>query len=116
MPGNWCLWWHVSDEEPIFEGDRAAISDDEDGEGKVGRRTFCPAIYRDAIIKMMEKHYCAHPLIPGYSHPDAEGIKHWAVQSMYNFCVKHDLPEVWVYLWENWYRKGRWGTMGAVRA
>jgi hypothetical protein len=57
---------------------------------------------------MMEKHYCAHPLIPGYAHPSPEGIKKWAIQQMYNFCVKHDLCEVWAYLWENWYRKGQW--------
>lgn len=35
----------------------------------------------------MEQHYCTHPVIPGYAAPD---------------------PEVWAYLWENWYRKGRW--------
>ena len=27
---------------------------------------------------------------------------------MYDFCVKHKLPEVWVYHCENWYHKGRW--------
>ncbi|KAJ6505492.1 hypothetical protein C8R45DRAFT_1051083 [Mycena sanguinolenta] len=27
---------------------------------------------------------------------------------MYTFCVKHKLPEVWAYLWENWYRRSRW--------
>ncbi|KAI9104887.1 hypothetical protein DFS34DRAFT_573088, partial [Phlyctochytrium arcticum] len=29
-------------------------------------------------------------------------------QNMYNYCEDNDLPEVWAYLWENWYRKGRW--------
>jgi hypothetical protein len=57
---------------------------------------------------MMERHLCAHPLIPGYSAPSREGIKEWAVKQMYEFCVKHDLREVWAYLWENWYRRGRW--------
>lgn len=28
---------------------------------------------------MMERHYCAHPSIPGYGPPDAIGIKRWAV-------------------------------------
>jgi hypothetical protein len=60
------------------------------------------------IIKMVERHYCAHPLVSGYAPPEPIGIKLWAVQQMYNFCVKHELPEVWAYLWENWYRRGRW--------
>lgn len=82
------------------------VSEGED-DGK-GRHTFCPALYRDPIIKMVERHYCAHPLVPGYAPPEPIGIKRWAVQQMYNFCVKHELPEVWAYLWENWYRKGHW--------
>jgi hypothetical protein len=70
--------------------------------------TFCPAEFRDAIIEMMEKHLCAHPSIPGKSHPSAEGIREWAVRQIYQFCITHDLREVWAYLWENWYRRGRW--------
>jgi hypothetical protein len=71
-------------------------------------RTFCPAEHRDTIISLMERHLCAHPLIPGYSHPSAQGIRDWAVKAMYNFCVEHDLRETWAYLWENWYRSDRW--------
>jgi len=98
--------------------ERAAVSEKAAGENEAdfsdgednnkGRRTFCPALYRDPIVKMIERHYCAHPLVPGYAPPEPIGIKRWAVQQMYNFCVKHELPEVWAYLWENWYRKGRW--------
>ena len=84
------------------------VSDEDEDNGAPGRRTFCPPLYREPIINMMERHYCAHPSIPGSSPPDAKLIKQWAVQRMYDFCVKHELPEVWVYLWENWYRKGRW--------
>jgi hypothetical protein len=72
------------------------------------KRTFCPVEYRQPIIDMMERHYCAHPLIPGYSSPTPEGIREWAVKQMYKYCVDHDLREVWAYLWENWYRPGRW--------
>ncbi|TFK57941.1 hypothetical protein BDN72DRAFT_737553, partial [Pluteus cervinus] len=75
---------------------------------ETGQRTFCPAIYRDSIVDMMERHYCAHPMIPGYTRPDAASIKRWAVQQMYRFCNQNGLPEVWAYLWENWYRHGRW--------
>lgn len=96
------------DETTTMENEPASVSDSDEDDGKSGRRTFCPALYRDHIINMMERHYCAHPLIPGYGPPDAPGIRRWAVQQIYNFCVKHDLPEVWVYLWENWYRRGRW--------
>lgn len=86
------------------------VSGDEEelDDGKTHRRTFCPALYREPIINMMERHYCAHPLIPGFAPPECAAIKRWAVQQMYNFCAKHELPEVWAYLWENWYRKGRW--------
>ncbi|KAG6863348.1 hypothetical protein C0991_006561, partial [Blastosporella zonata] len=82
--------------------------DESDEDKKNTRHTFCPNDYRQHVIQMMEKHYCAHPLLPGYSAPRAEGIKKWAVQNIYNFCVGHDLPHLWAYLWENWYRKGRW--------
>jgi len=96
------------EERTINEEREVSVTrEDEDGD-KQGRRTFCPALYRDTIINMMERHYCAHPLIPGSSPPDAKLIKKWAVQRMYDFCSKHELPEVWVYLWENWYREGRW--------
>ena len=37
---------------------------------------------------MLEKHYCAHPLIPGYGPPSTEGIRKWAVQWMYSYCKK----------------------------
>ncbi|KAI6013705.1 hypothetical protein BKA83DRAFT_4063137, partial [Pisolithus microcarpus] len=39
-------------------------------------------------------------------HP--AGIRQWAVKQMYMFCEENDLPELWAYLWENWYRRGRW--------
>lgn len=102
----------VEEEEVVdsrFAGNEkeASINDDDDDE-KEDRRTFCPPLYREAIIKMMERHYCAHPSIPGSCPPDTILIKRWVVQCMYDFCVKHERPEVWVYLWENWYRTGRW--------
>ena len=84
-----------------------SVSDDDDDENQ-GRRTFCPPLYRNTIVNMIERHYCAHQSIPGYSPPNPKLIKRWAVQRMYDFCEKHGLPEVWVYLWENWYRAGRW--------
>jgi hypothetical protein len=68
--------------------------------------TFCPIDLRDPIIKLVEG--CAHLLIPGYSAPTPKGIREWTVRQMYEFCHKHDLREVWAYLWENWYRTGHW--------
>ncbi|KAF8962315.1 hypothetical protein BDZ97DRAFT_1121758, partial [Flammula alnicola] len=67
------------------------ISEGED-DGKRIRCTFCPPLYRDPIINMMKKRYCAHPVIPSYAAPDPATTKRWAVQSIYNFCVKHELP------------------------
>ena len=72
------------------------------------QRTFCPLDLRDRIISLIEGHFCAHPLIPGYSAPTPTGIREWAVKQMYEFCSQHDLREVWAYLWENWYQPGRW--------
>lgn len=71
------------------------------------KRTFCIKDHRETIIDMMATHQCDHPFIPGYTHPSAGGIRYWAVQQMYEFCVKHDLREVWAYLCENWYCVGR---------
>ncbi|KAJ7833625.1 hypothetical protein B0H14DRAFT_2364226, partial [Mycena olivaceomarginata] len=85
----------------------AAGNENSDGQEKT-TRTFCPARYRDSILTMLEKHYCAHPLLPGYAHPSSEGIRRWAVMQMYKFCFEHGLREVWAYLWENWYRPSRW--------
>ncbi|KAK7438928.1 hypothetical protein VKT23_009431 [Stygiomarasmius scandens] len=72
------------------------------------RRTFCPSEYRATIQEMMDNHLHAHPLIPGYAAPTQQGIREWAVKQMYRHCEKNDLREVWAYLWENWYRPGRW--------
>ncbi|KIJ94363.1 hypothetical protein K443DRAFT_75663, partial [Laccaria amethystina LaAM-08-1] len=83
------------------------VSENEN-EGKQTRRTFCPPLYRVPIVDMMERHYCAHPIILGYAAPNPAAIRLWAVHQIYNFCVTNELPEVWAYLWENWYRKGRW--------
>lgn len=72
------------------------------------RRSFCIKEHREPILEMVNHHYCAHPLIPGYAKPTKEAIRHWAVKQIYDYCVIHDLREVWAYLWENWYRAGRW--------
>ncbi|KAH8996443.1 hypothetical protein EDB86DRAFT_2803978 [Lactarius hatsudake] len=44
------------------------------------------------------------PVDPLISYKDLA----WAVKQMYSLCVHHDLPNLWAYLWENWYRRGRW--------
>jgi hypothetical protein len=93
-------------QEDIEPSDNGS-DDDEDKDGTM-RHIFCPEKYREPIINMMEKHYCAHPLIPSYAHPSPEGIKKWAVQQIYNFCVLNNVQEVWAYHWENWYRKMQW--------
>ncbi|KAF5311025.1 hypothetical protein D9619_008106 [Psilocybe cf. subviscida] len=87
--------------------DGGDVNSDTDSEAHT-RRTFCPTDLRKTIIDMMERHYCAHPDIPGHAAPNAAAIKRWAVQQMYNFCYNNKLPELWAYLWENWYRSGRW--------
>ena len=96
---------------PNTNGKPLSDSGDEqsnDDNNKHHRRSFCPLELRANIVDMMERHFCAHPLIPGYSAPSLDGIKEWAVKQMYEFCFKHELHEAWAYLWENWYRRGRW--------
>ena len=92
----------VADEEVKF-----TVKDDISN-GDTSRRVFCPLEHHEAIVEMIEAHLCAHPLIPGYSHPSPDGIREWAVKHMYQFCVSFNLREVWAYLWENWYCKGWW--------
>ncbi|KAF7297058.1 SWIM-type domain-containing protein [Mycena indigotica] len=75
---------------------------------KSPKRLFCPPEQQAPLIEMMKQHSHAHPLIPGFCHPSADGIRYWAVKQMYDFCVAHDLREAWAYLWGNWYRSGRW--------
>ncbi|KIJ32252.1 hypothetical protein M422DRAFT_265902 [Sphaerobolus stellatus SS14] len=65
--------------------------DSDDDVPDSGLRSFCPSIYQEKIIQMMERHLCAHPLIPGYSAPTKEGIRAWSVKEMYTFCVKYNL-------------------------
>jgi hypothetical protein len=89
------------------ESEVDAFTEEEDDE-KHTRRTFCPPEYRQSIVDMLERHYCAHPAIPGYAAPNPTAIRQWAVKQVYRFCMKNKLPEVWAYLWGNWYRKGRW--------
>lgn len=80
----------------------------EEQSADIHSRVFCPTHLRETVIALIEHHFCAHPLIPGYSHPSAVGIRQWAVKQMYTICKENNLCEVWAYLWENWYRCGRW--------
>ncbi|KAF8879755.1 hypothetical protein CPB84DRAFT_1714242, partial [Gymnopilus junonius] len=89
-------------------GTEPTSDDESDKEITNERRTFCPLELRAGVVDLMECHFCAHPFIPGYSAPTPEGIKAWAVKQAYEFCVHHELPNLWAYLWENWYRRGRW--------
>lgn len=87
-------------------------SEEEDGDVEMPddgpENKFCPGALHQQVRDMFANHYHAHPLIPGYAHPSAKGIREWAVRQAYDFCVKHALPSLWAYLWGNWYRSGRW--------
>ena len=78
-------------------------SDDEDLKCQ-----FCPKKYCEKIITMLKDAYCAHPFIPGYAADHPTAIREWAVCRLYNICFKHDLPELWAYLWMNWLRPEHW--------
>lgn len=95
------------DETTLATGESEEDVDNNEPQSR-SRRIFCPDEYRKEIEDMMEQHYCAHPLIPGYSSPTPDGIREWAAREAYHFCIERDLPEVWAYLYGNWYRDGRW--------
>ncbi|KAI6046246.1 hypothetical protein EDC04DRAFT_3136464 [Pisolithus marmoratus] len=79
-------------------------------------QVFCPTHLHDVIVQMVEQHFCAHPLIPGYCYPSPAGICQWAVKQMYKFCEENDLPELWAYMWENWYWRGQWELWACAAA
>lgn len=81
---------------------------DTDEAANSGRRQFCASELKAKVIEMVERHYHAHPLIPGYAANNPQAIHEWAVREMYEFCVAEALPELWAYMWGNWYRPGRW--------
>lgn len=98
------------DDESSIGDAPTEYEDDDDLEVDVQptKHQFCPEGLRKTTIFLLERHYCAHPDIPGMSRPDAAGIRAWAVKQMYTYCENHDLRELWAYLWGNWYRPGRW--------
>ena len=96
-------------EELVDSDDEELLSDMRSSPIPSLPRQFCPPDLRDAIIDLIEKHFCAHPLIPGYSAPDPLSIRRWAVKQTYEFCKEYDLRELWAYLWENWYQADQWG-------
>jgi len=65
--------WESSDSGQHFETHHSYSCTFDDS------RIFCPIEHRMAVVEMMERHFCAHPLIPGYSAPTPEGIKSWAM-------------------------------------
>lgn len=98
--------------QKTYPSAQISASDGSDTESDVeetgGKREFCPFENRDAVISLMERHYCAHPSIPGYARPERLAIRYWAVKEMFIFCQRHKLQELWAYLWCNWYRSERW--------
>ena len=83
--------------------------DEDEDDGGPGRRTFCAPL----LSRTYHQYDGATLLRPSFnsrvqpSRCETDNKK-WAVRRMYDFCVKHKLPEVWVYHCENWYHKGRW--------
>jgi hypothetical protein len=95
----------------VINSNNSNNSDNDDGAGEAnpgGRRQFCPPDLCEAVLSLMTMHLCVHPSIPGYARPTKEEIRWWAVQQMYDFCTRHDLQELWAYLWGNWYRPECW--------
>ncbi|ORY45578.1 hypothetical protein BCR33DRAFT_784343 [Rhizoclosmatium globosum] len=80
---------------------------------------FCPAPHRALIMRLFSRHFCFHPLIYERDIQFTTGESVWvhAVKEMYHHCYRNRLCEVWAYLWNEWYRPGRWELwMRASRA
>jgi hypothetical protein len=92
------------DDDNDDDDDEAGVED----ESPDDERLFCPEQYRKPLLTMIKKHANAHPLIPGDCDATPQAIYHWATRKTYDFCLEKDLPELWAYLWENWYSPSRW--------
>ncbi|GAA6000782.1 hypothetical protein JCM5350_006974 [Sporobolomyces pararoseus] len=79
-------------------------------EKKGGGKAIADAKQRAKIISMMETHYSRHPLIPNANgkKETADEIYRSSAKEMYEYCLKEDRGDAWAYLWESWYRPGRW--------
>ncbi|CAG8833027.1 20941_t:CDS:2, partial [Gigaspora margarita] len=66
---------------------------------------FCSKEYREAIWKIMEKHFHQHLLIPTCDGQFITGrlIQEAAIQEVYSFCKDKSLISLWCYLWGEWY-------------
>ncbi|SAL96230.1 hypothetical protein, partial, partial [Absidia glauca] len=102
----------------------------------VGSR-LVPKANRDAIVAIMENHYCRHPLLfegisdrkfeqsdhlfnfvlvltGGRTFPANEfanyatRIHYGSTFEVYSYCQRNNLPDAWAYLWRNWYTGEKW--------
>ena len=71
---------------------------------------FYPEEYRPFVWNLMNQHLHLHPLIPNSSGQflNSDQIHEQAVQEMYSYCEENSLVWVWSYMWNEWYRDGRW--------
>ncbi|GAA6001262.1 hypothetical protein JCM10207_007491 [Rhodosporidiobolus poonsookiae] len=65
---------------------------------------------REKITNLYMDHFSAHPSIPTFAgrYRTASEIYLSAVRETYQFCHSEGLVDAWAYLWEHWYRPGRW--------
>ncbi|EGN95280.1 hypothetical protein SERLA73DRAFT_77294 [Serpula lacrymans var. lacrymans S7.3] len=89
-------------------------SSDEDGPGtqavKVYENSntlFC-ALQEDFKSRESVSFFSSYQLAEDPFVDDKKRVEMTIFKQMYQFCVVNDLREAWAYLWENWYRLGRW--------
>jgi hypothetical protein len=80
--------------------------------GEVDLPRFCPTEHRGAIVTKFRIHLHQHPEIPFNdaegTHLTADEIHEGAVSDMYHYCHRHDLSQVWAYMWNCWYNPQQW--------
>lgn len=95
---------NADDPEPTAANDRSGPK------SKDKTYQFCPPIHRLPILRLFAKHASQHSLLPErHGVPRTEhDIRRDAVTELYFHCHRNNLPEVWAYMWNNWYALDRW--------
>lgn len=72
---------------------------------------ICLAKEQKVVLALIERHFNMHPLILTdknrlFLNPDE--IWKLSVREIYQYCIEHNNPCLWNYLYFSWYSKDRW--------
>jgi hypothetical protein len=73
---------------------------------------------REGLVNLVRLHYYRHPLIPNdatHAFLSKEAIYFQCIREVCSYCKSNALPNVWIYLWSNWYTKDQFKFWGLSR-